>query len=400
MTDARGNHRKARVAIVHPRLGHGGSEARALHLIAALKDDYDVSLITGGVVRLDRLNAYYGTSLSSSDFAVLRAPMPSALAVSRRFDALRGAFVQRYCRGIARHFDLMVSAYNRMDFGVPGIQFLADFSFDEELRRRFHSTEADSDRWLHTDSLFRAIYRGAYRALGGSNGGGFRRNFTVANSSWSARLWRERYGTNCEVVYPPVAYSGQGAPWEHREDGFVYIGRISPEKRIEEAVNVLEEVRARGHNVHLHIAGPLTRSGYCDSIRRLAEGSGYWVRLEGAVWGAAKQRLLTRHRYGINACQGEAFGISVAEMTKAGCIVFAPAEGGQAEVLESPDLLYSDHADAAAKICRVLASQCQQSRLRSHLRDKAGEFSAVRFRSEARALVRVLLERKAKVTAR
>ncbi len=400
MTDLDHNRRKARIAVVHPRLGHGGSEARALQLIAALKDEYDVSLVTGGAVRLGRLNAYYGTSLLPSEFAVLRAPMPSALAVSRRLDALRGAFVQRYCRRVARHFDLMISAYNCMDFGVPGIQFLADFSFDERLRRRFHSTQADPDRWLHRDSPLRAVYRRAFRALAGGNGSGIRRNLTVANSSWSARLWRERYGTECMVVYPPVLNSGLYVPWEQREDGFVYIGRISAEKRIEEAIDILRQVRSAGYDVHLHVAGPLTESGYCHTIRHLAADYREWVRLEGIVAGNAKGRLLSGHRYGINACRGEAFGISVAEMTKAGCIVFAPEEGGQAEILASSHLLFADQVEAAAKIGRVLQNDSQQRRLRSHLRDKAGEFSAARFRSEARALVRELLERKAKVTAR
>ena len=49
----------------------------------------------------------------------------------------------------------------------------------------------------------------------------------------------------------------------------------------------------------------------------------------------------------------EAFGISVAEMVKAGAIVFAPNNGGQTEVINSPDLLFSGADDAVRKICSL-----------------------------------------------
>ena len=40
--------RRFRIAIGHPRLGWGGSEKRVMWGIEALKDDYDVTLITSG----------------------------------------------------------------------------------------------------------------------------------------------------------------------------------------------------------------------------------------------------------------------------------------------------------------------------------------------------------------
>ena len=66
-------HMIVRIAIVHPRLGRGGSEARALWAIEALKGSYGVSLVTMGEVDFPSLNAYYGMQLSLGDVAVLRA---------------------------------------------------------------------------------------------------------------------------------------------------------------------------------------------------------------------------------------------------------------------------------------------------------------------------------------
>ena len=48
---------RAKVAVIHPKLGSGGSESPTLWTIEALKRDYGVTLITMGGVDLDRLNA-------------------------------------------------------------------------------------------------------------------------------------------------------------------------------------------------------------------------------------------------------------------------------------------------------------------------------------------------------
>ncbi len=379
--------RKAKVAVVHPRLGWGGSEARALQLIEALKNGYDVSLITAGPVDLARLNRYYGTGLNRDDFSVLQARLPPGLGARSGFAAVRGALVQRYCRRVARHFDLMISAYNPMDFGVAGIQFIADFSFDEQVRHELHATDFDPTSWLYKDTPIRRAYRRCCKALSGGDGVGIERNLTVANSKWSSRMWRDRYGTDSQVIYPPVKGDFPVLAFEEQENGFVFIGRISPEKRIEEIVRILARVRASGYDIHLHIAGPLDGSRYCERIRQLCRSHGSWVRLEGAVSGSAKTQLLVRHGYGISACRGEAFGVSVAELVKAGCIVFVPDSGGQVEIVERSELIYGDQADAVDRIRAVLESAEMQADLRGHLTEQGRKFSAERFRAAAGGLV-------------
>ena len=79
-------------------------------------------------------------------------------------------------------------------------------------------------------------------------------------------------------------------------------------------------------------------------------------------------RSLTGCRYGIHGREGEAFGIGVAEMVKAGCITFAPAEGGPAEILAHQALLYENDADAVEKISAVLSHDVLREELIWHLR--------------------------------
>jgi hypothetical protein len=78
-------------------------------------------------------------------------------------------------------------------------------------------------------------------------------------------------------------------------------------------------------------------------------------------------------------------------MLKAGAIVFAPHDGGQAEILDNPDLLFTDEADAVGKIQRVLESASLQSALHSTLRRRAQSFSTSSFISNVRGFIENLL---------
>ncbi|MBP1770473.1 MAG: glycosyl transferase group 1, partial [Candidatus Aminicenantes bacterium] len=129
---------RPRVAVVHPMLvPGGGSEAGAMWTVQALRDDHEVTLITMGRPDLAALDRSCGTSLDGTGIAVRSLAVPPGLRT--RFDALRGGRLARWCRRNARGYDVMISAYNAMDFGVPGIQMIADFSFDDDLRRELHA---------------------------------------------------------------------------------------------------------------------------------------------------------------------------------------------------------------------------------------------------------------------
>lgn len=377
---------RRRVAIFHPCLKEGGgSEAQALRAAEALEPDHDVTLVTMGEPDLERLNSYYGTRLRAERIAVVSFPVPRF--ARRRFAALRAAGAIRYCRENASCFDLMISAYNVIDFGVRGIQFIADFSFDDRLREMDRSEPNAALRAAHRNRLLRAPYLALARALAGASRDGWRRNLTIANSDWSARTLREAFGIEARRIYPPVAEVPPGLPWDERESGFVYLGRISPEKDIETLVAILMAVRAAGSDVHLHIVGEGSDSGYAARIRDLVRRNADWVFLEGKMAGAEKAAFVGRHRFGISACWNEAFGISVAEMVKAGCLVWVPAGGGQTEIVGQPELIFASREDAAGRILRVMDDRGIQAALRTDLEARASMFSAARFAEEVRAVV-------------
>jgi len=377
---------KPSIAIIHPHLRFGGSEARALWGVEALKRDFDVTLITGGPVELERLNVYYGTNMRRGEFQILQAPMPFGLLGSTRFAALKGAFLQHYVRRVAPEFGLMISAYNAFDFGRPGIQFIADFSFIEEWRWNLDPALRSQNRWVYGDSILRRCYLGLCRAIAPMDRDAWKRNVTVANSDWSGNLFRREFGIESHTVYPPVGGEFPEVPYVQRENGFVCIGRVMPEKRMDVVVRILERVRQGGHDVHLHILGALEDSAFGQGLQKMASER-EWVKLEGRTFGQKKKELLAGHRFGINGRENEPFGIAPAELVKAGAITFVPASGGQAEIVNHPMLSFEDEEDAARKICTVLASDALQEKLRQHLAEQARKFSVENFQAGLREVV-------------
>jgi glycosyltransferase involved in cell wall biosynthesis len=382
---------KKKIGIVHGLLGggNGGSEARAMWAAEALKRDFAVSLVTGGRVDLAQLNHFYGTAISSREISVRSLPMPQSLVGRKVPSALRGAFADRALKRVAHEYDLLISAYNPCDFGVPAIQCVADFSWNEELRRRFDPPPAGVHGLFHRKPWLRGSYLGLCRTIAPPS----RRNLfsgedmIVANSWWTAAKLCEKYGVVAGVIYPPVAGEFPDISHERRHNDFVCIGRISPEKRIERMIQIVGAVRSRGHDARIRIIGPFDASPYSRTIGALAERCREWVLLEGRKVSAEKARILADCRYGIHGREGEAFGIGVAEMVKAGCITFAPAEGGPAEILNHEALLYGNDDDAVEKITAVLNHQALREDLIRHLRHQAEKFSPENFMSGLRSTV-------------
>ncbi len=386
---------RPRVAVIHPQLRHGGSETGPLWAIEALKGEYDVELITGGRVDLEQLNAYYGTHHRGGEFTIHEVQMPLGLHRTARFAGLRGALFTRECRRLAPSFDVVTSHYNPCDLGVAHIQFVADFSFAPGLQARLDPDTMVHGRWWYGDSILRRAYLGFCHRLAPANAENWKHNVTVANSSWTAGLLEEKFGLRVrKVQFPPVPGSFPAVPWNEREDGFVWVGRVVPEKRLDEVIHILHQVRRHKSKVHLHILGPLDGSPYAKRILELAARHHDWVHTEGLVTGQAKRELMARHKFGINDCRREAFGIAVAELVKAGCITFVPKGGGQTEIVDHPMLTFTDKDDAVSKILAVLSGTALREELSDHLRTRAARLSTERFMSTIRQLVSDFLKEK------
>jgi glycosyltransferase involved in cell wall biosynthesis len=381
----RPEHHRSKVVIGHPKLGLGGSESVVMWLIEALKKDFDVTIATTGGWNRSTLNDFYGTRIEQDEVSMRIAPLPWPLQ-NRSVAALRGAAYQRFARRIAYEYDVRISAYNLTDWGLPAIHFLADFSWNKTIRDRL---DPPSPGFVYKDSLLRKAYMGLASTFDSPSGRDpLRDDLLIANSHWTAQTVKQDCKVQCAAtIYPPVWSDFPNVSWDQKESSFVMIGRISPEKQIEKAISILSSVRNRGHSIKLHLCGQIEDDVYGRQIAGLCRQHSDWIIPEGRVTGERKAAILANCRYGIQARSAEPFGISVAEMVKAGAIVFAPHEGGQAEILQNSDLLFASESDAVAKIHRVLEDPSLQSEIRAHLHSRAVSFSTSSFISSVQELI-------------
>lgn len=388
---------RPRVVIGHPFIGRGGSEARVMWLIEALKHDYDVTVATTGGWNLEALNQYYGTGVQEQDVQVRLAPFPSMLQ-SRSVSALRGGLMQRFARRIAPEYDLRLSAYNPMDWGLPAVHFLADFTWNGQITR---DLDPQPPGFVYRNTPLRKLYLSIAKACSNrSQRDVLREDLLIANSRWADRIMRKYFSVACAgTVYPSVWTEFPLVPWEEKQPSFVMIGRIAPEKRIEDAIAILDQLRDRGYNAQLRLCGAIGEDPYGQLIRALCQQRADWIQCEGRVSGDKKLQILTHCKYGIQTRGAEPFGIAVAEMVKAGALVFTTNDGGQCEIVDHPDLLFTDVQDAANKIAAVLDSEEKQIVLRRHLTKQGELFSSRHFMESARRVVREALHEPAETLA-
>lgn len=368
-----------RVLVVHPRLTPGGgSEARPLWIAEALKENYDVTLVSQGKIDLPLLNKAYGTSIGEKEIKRIELSPPPYLFA--KFDAYRSLSLIRFCQERAGDFDILISSYNVLDFKKRGVQFIADFSFSDKFRKSLDPHHDWLGKLKYEFYPLRAVYLKFAQWLSRTSSSGWRQNLTVANSRWTQQVLRDNFNLPSEVIYPPVFSQRQKISWEEKEDGFVILGRIIPEKRIEQAIEIVKKVRERLNfkALHLHLIGG-AENKYFKKLRHRTKSYQDWIFWEGPVYGSIKFELLQKHKYGLHCRPFEPFGIAVAEMIKSGCLVWVPKGGGQEEIVSHLDLIYNHVDDAVEKIVRVLEDEKKRVFLQKHLEKQALNFSTETF---------------------
>jgi len=358
---------RAKVAVVQPvMIPGGGTESVTAWTVQCLKKNYDVTLVSFSQVDIDTLNRYYGTDLREGEVSIIRPSLPPGLNRTRRLSLLKDHLMMRYCKSIAKNFDLFIAS-SAMDFGSPGIQFIQmgpDSNFVQVLQ---------GDPSISKGYLFvkRSFVR-ACKLVSGYSEQAVRKNIYLANSKATGLMLEQVFSNHdYKVVYPPVTSVPAVIPWEHREEGFLCISRIEPYKQQERIIQILKRVREQGFEVQLKIIGRVDDKNYYGIISRLRDENLPWITMDQDVPREQLFRLMNSYKYGINGALDEHFGIAVAEMMKAGCIVFVPHRGGQTEIINTPELIYKDVDDAVDKITRVLRGEVSQDELRNHL-DRQG----------------------------
>jgi glycosyltransferase involved in cell wall biosynthesis len=367
-----------RVLVVHPRLRIlGGGNLLAAWTLQALSSDFEVSLATLEPPDYTALNVTFGTSLREGDFHV-HLPPPGYQRFLRSIPTagalLDICMAMRWAQDVDRRerYDVLFGTSNEMDFHRRGVQYI-HYPWFYLPRPEFEM------RWFHRIPGVLGMYRRSCLALARATPSGLRRNLMLANSQYVAGQIKKAHGTGAQVVYPPVPGDFVELPFEQRRLAVAAVGRVHRSKRWDMAVDIVESVRRRGHDLTLTLIGHGEDTAYAAQLEAMAAARP-WFRWLRDVSRAQLLKELSQHRYGIHPMQEEHFGIAPAELQRAGCITFVHNSGGAVEIVGGDARLTFDSVeDAAERIARVIENQPLERELRGQVAERSNWFTSKSF---------------------
>jgi len=372
-----------KIAVYYPAFLGGGAETVALWMLEALKEKYELTLFTVSDVDFERLNAMYGTTLSRQEIQVkslfprfLNAIADFLIANNKQLRMLLFHLSIRHVKAKQEDYDLLISAYNAADLGRKTIQYI-------------HWVKVlEGNWWCEKVSDFSIAQ--------------LKKNHSLSNSQTVRKAVQKAYGIDSTVLYPPVVLDIPNEAQIEKENAFICSGRITEAKQPDQVIKILQQVRAQGFDVKLYLTGGgggAYAMKYERSIKKLAIENADWITLYENLEYADYVKVVARCKYGIHY-KKEPFGISIAEMVKAGVIPFVRSQGGQVEIVgaQNQALFFDDEKEAIAKITAVLSSPEKQSTLLEALEAQKQLFSTQRFMAEMTRFVDNYFERADRVT--
>ena len=363
----------------------GGSDYLPLLLIAELQQrGCDITLALDWKSDLEQAAETYHVKLDAKKVNVVTVK-PNHPFI-RRLDSVLPFYRVRQLKKLAKQADVCISTANMIDFGKPAhhivylMRLFGDNAFNDfcqhrpplsvfpRLKRRI--------RTLIAEAFLRPLLgvRSTRKILADQ------RESIYVPSRYVADTMKAFFGKfNCTVFYPPTSFDIQPVRIERDPMRVIYLGRIQQEKGILEIVEIVERARElSGLDIQLHLAGPLTPGTYTERLKQIvAEKT--WAQLVGPIYGQEKSTFLLGGTYAIHAERDEAFGISITEYLKAGCIPIVPDEGGTPEVVDNPALAYHTNEDAARILTHLLTDDAFRLEQLNHCKKRAKAFSFERY---------------------
>lgn len=361
-----------KIAVFYPAFLGGGAEAVGLWILEALRQNYELTLFTTSGVDFDQLNDLYGTTLSSEQVKV-RSLFPKTIrslvnGLIANFYPVRMILFHLLIRNLKLnrdHYHLLISAYNAVDFGKPGLQYI-------------HWIKV-----LEAHPVFNQISSFSVPQM--------RQNWSVTNSHAVAELVKKVYDLETTVVYPPVVMDTVNMPWHDKENAFICSGRLTKAKEPHRVISILKRVRQRGFDIKLYLTGggggayPVA---YTRFIKKLVQDHATWITLYENLKYEDYMQVVSRCKYGIHF-KTEPFGISIAEMVRSGAIPFVRDKGGQVEIIGKHNhaLFFGSEDEAVEKIIQVLTHPEQQEGLLQSLAHQKNLFSTYQFIADINQVV-------------
>jgi len=373
------------VAVVHKTFGNGGAEMTCIHILKALQQEYNLTLVTDRSIDTSNIKAHFGIELSD-DLKVINYMSKSVLNRIQRttglgFHRLQTTYLERFLRGT--NFDYYISTKNEVTCPGPSIQYI---HFPYVISKEMLEVSGEITYDWKTGRLPIQLYKQLWAKLF------FDTDFlqsddvsVLVNSARTRHLINTAYGCDASVLSPPVPDTFNALSWRQQESGAVAIpGRIIPQKRVERIIEIADHVT--DENFHVHMIGAVPDTPYARDIVSKVEDRDDII-IEGEVDRTTLEDMLESHRYGLQV-RDENFGIAVAEMVLARSLPFVvQCDPLRTLVANRRELIFEDSVEAARLIDRVMDDADLQKSLRKELSELDKPYRASNFRSNVRRIV-------------
>ena len=357
----------------------GGGDYLPLVFIEALQKISNLTVAVDMACNIERSARAFGFDIDVSKLKVVQVTPPDYDL--KKHTLFLSFYRFRRLKRLARNADVCISTASIMDFGKPSHQFINMLAFGDDAFTAFAMNPASPARAGMKARFKRFLMDSILRPLLGmrSKRSIIRdaREHIYPNSFFVGNLMKDYYGPfNSTVFYPPTLLETGSATAERDPLKVVYIGRIIPEKRIEDLIGIVEKAREiTGLDIKYHVAGRLDQTpSYGRKLGEMAQKRD-WLKFTGALYGNEKTRFLLSGSFAIHAERIEAFGISVVEYLNSGNIAIVPDEGGTPEIVDSPSLTYHTDEEAARILARLLTDAEFREQQKAHCAMRGEYFS-------------------------
>jgi glycosyltransferase involved in cell wall biosynthesis len=393
----------AQVGVVHDDLrGKGGAEAVSANILDMLQKEHQVTLFTNYSPNIKSINEFFELSI---DPAKIEIQLPdsylgSCIQLTSRstgiyFNDLQVALLQNSVNKRSSKFDVIINTKHENEYDDTNTINYIHFPYISTYMGQLPDYFPEEERKRKFDKFHLIPYKLLCNTLSGRDYNLSNGNIHLANSFWTSSIVDRFYKTNSTVLYPPINTEYNQKEWSKRENGFLAIGSISKEKNQLQLIEIIDQLRERGNNLHIHIIGTESsaQEDYVKQVKKKSANREY-VKYEGPIPRNELDKLLESHKYGLHGKSSEHFGIAVGEMVSAGLITYVPASGGQTEIVRNnPHLIYSDTMDAVEKISRVHNSTKKRMEIISEMDDQADLFGKDQFRSGIHTAMKISINR-------
>lgn len=369
----------------------GGAEFLPLTFIAEAQKTCAVTLALDSTLNFETAMRTFKIPLDMSRLKIVQIMPENYRSTDSGF--FLSFYRSRRLKRLAKDAEICISLSNVIDFGKPAHHFLTSIDLGDEA---FHNFVKHLNQPQHVplkkrvcrfliDECVRPLLRMRSKRSIISRA----KENIYPNSFFMEKLVKRFYGScRSTVFYPPTIFEFNHQNVLRNPLHVVYLGRIVPEKRVFDIIEIVERARAAsGKDILLSIAGHWWSEGFKEETMRFASDK-KWIMFPGEIFGEQKTELLLSGTYAIHAMREEAFGISITEYLKAGLIPIVPDEGGACEVVDNRDLSFRTNEEAANILVKLLNDPEFRELQRRRCAERAKVFSRDAYLERQRKILR------------